>query len=309
MSKKADKPPTPTESATPSSAPSKVATGKFLWLDPEQIKIVGLDCPVTPELAHLHDPDRTNLERVTEERIANYRALGVRTPVQLELIDGVYYAVDGRGRIMGARAVKAAQLKDGETDTIKVPGIVARGTAEDLFGLSRALNLHDVDSTLTNAKNAQRYLDMGATVGKVANRFGVTEQTIRNWQSMLAVAPEVIAHVKDGDLTPTAAMALATLPREEQKEVAAELVQEQRDTGKKATVSKAKEKAAERKGTPAPASTNTPKAKLDKLETLLTKLSGADKKELTKDRLAAEIDRICRIVTGHTLEKLGDIGD
>lgn len=309
MSKKTDKTEDTESTVTKKATIGDSPRGTFYWLEPDdpRLKIVGVDTKHGPE-HRLYD--KRGFREIPAERIANYRFFGIRKPIMLEMADdspGDFYVNDGRGRLLGARAVKAQQKLEGETETIRIPCIMVKGDSATLGDLQHALNVHDEDDTLTLAEKAQRRLDSGRTLEEVARAFGVSQQTIRNWTMMLSVAPDVKAAVEAGELTPTAATALASLPQSEQSEALKELQTEQKETGAKPTVERARAKANEKAGK-AP-STNTPKAKIEKLAAQMMKLSGASKGELTKERLLQEIDKVCRVVTGHTLEKLGDLGD
>lgn len=290
-------------------APRGPSTFKF---DPDQLVIIGVDTEDGPEHP-LYDPRA--FRELKPEKKAMYRRLGVRVPVKFkhmkvklrgakEFTDADV-VIDGKGRTLYARAIKRDMEAAGAdpADFIKVPGLSERGSDEDLFGISRALNQHEADGPLENAKSVQRMISYGKSEEECAETMGVSGQTIRNWLSLLELDPAVQQEM-GAALTPTAALALAQLPRAEQKEVLAEVKQEAAE-GTKATVESVRRKVAEKSGKEH--NPNTPKAKLERLEKILFKLSGQASPK--KEDLEKAIDQMCRVVTGHTLEKLGDIGD
>lgn len=280
--------------------------GTFFWLDPHdpRLKLVGVDVrtgQTKPDGPEHYLYDTRAFRTILPERVSNYRHYGVKTAIHI-VIDGDDYLVeDGRGRLIGARLVADIQRAAGE-EIIRIPAVVAKGDEVHLFGLSRALNVHDADDTLTNAKNAQRMLDMGSALATVAVTFGVSDQTIRNWTAMLSLSPEVMAEVVNGELSGTAAIQLASLPKAEQSKV----LTEAKASGEKLTVEKMQRTVREKTGKPAG---NTPKDRLGKIAAILTKLADKAPGERTKDVMADTLDKISRIATGCTLDKLADIGD
>jgi hypothetical protein len=86
---------------------------------------------------------------------------------------------------------------------------------------------------------------MGKTAAEVCIVFGVTKQTLGNWQRLLEAAPAVRKAVDAGEVSASGAAALAKLPREEQMEALEKLKASAPTSGKKAgKVSARKAKAA-----------------------------------------------------------------
>lgn len=275
--------------------------GTHFFVEPEGLTIIGLDTKDGPE--HVLYDTRNTLP-LEEDRVANFAFYGVLKPVIVRKDGDRLLVVDGRQRVRYARAANKELAKRGE-ELIRVPVIVKKGDDAHMFGVSRAANLHTADDLITTARNAQRFIDMGRDIGEVATTFGVSASTVRNWIAMLDLAPEVQAKVTAGEIGTVAAVQLAALPAAEQVATVAEVQAEAKANGKRVTSDKLATAAREKAGK-AP-STNTPKARLDKIETILRKLA----KQWVTDKVLAEdleatLDKIAKVVTGGNMDKLCD---
>lgn len=273
--------------------------GTHFHLDPSELIIIGLDTKDGPEHPLY---DSRNALPLEEDRIANFAFYGVLKPVLVKKDGDRLLVIDGRQRVRYARAANKELKKRGE-ELLRVPVIVKKGDDAHLFGVSRAANLHAVDDLITTARNAQRFLDMGRDISEVATTFGVSASTVRNWIAMLDLAPAVQAQVVAGEIGTVAAVQLAQLPAAEQVATVEQVKAEAKANGKRVTSDKLATAAREKAGK-AP-STNTPKARLDKIETLLRKLAKQWVKEGSPD-LEDYLDKIARIVTGGNMDKLCD---
>jgi ParB-like chromosome segregation protein Spo0J len=273
--------------------------GTHFNFDPDELTIIGLD--TDDDKSHpLYDP---RIGRPLDpSRINNFRMYGVIKPIRVRKNGDKVEVVDGRGRVRYARAVKALQIAAGE-ETIRVPALMTKADDAHLYGISRAANIHDADGPMTMARNAQKMLDMGKSVAEAATTFAVTEQTIRNWTLMLDLDASVIDAMIADEISATAAGALAGLPKAQQREVLAEVKAEALE-GTKPTVERVKRKAAEKAGKAAP--TNTPKARIERATNLLLKFTGSGQ---TKEDYAQLVERLCKVVTGSSLEKLAKSED
>lgn len=273
---------------------NELPRGTYYMADPDELVIIGLDTADGPE----HPLYDVRIKKPLDEaKVRNFRTYGVIKPITAKR-DGVkLIVVDGRGRTRYARAVKALQAAAGE-ETIRVPVMIKKGDDAHLFGVSRAANLHDADGPITTAKNAQRLIDMGKSVDEVADTFGVTTQTIRNWQAMLDLAPEVIQATIDAEVSTTAAIQLAPLPHAQQVELLSE-IKEEAKAGVKPTVERTKRKVAEKAGKTA---SKTPKERIESARNLLVKYTGIASP--TKEDMAGTIERVCRVLLSHGLDKL-----
>lgn len=296
---------TTTETTTENNNRRKVAIdaprGTHFLVDPNELVIIGLDTKDGPNHP-LYDVRITR--PLAEDRIANFAFYGVLKPVLVRKDGDKLIVIDGRQRVRYARAANKELKKRGE-EMIRVPVIVKKGDDAHLFGVSRAANLHDGDDLLTNARNAQRFIDMGRDLAEVATTFGVSASTVRNWIAMLDLAPEVQAQVVAGEIGTVAAVQLASLPAAEQVATVNEVKAEAKASGKRVTSDALAGKAREKAGKVANAS--TPKAKLGKIETILRKLAKQWTTESVKSEdLEACLDKISRIAAGMSLDKLCD---
>lgn len=192
-----------------------------LSLSPWDLHVVGVDPEPDGTTAGPENPlydERIKLP-LDPFLVANIRQMGVLRPVLYRKDGERYLVIDGRRRVMHARAAWTQQRNAGET-LVKVPAMAKRGTNVELFGISRASNaMAVVDDPMQNARNAQRHLDMGATEATTAVVFGVSVQTIKDWQKLLDVAPEIQEQVTAKKVTATAAMELSKLSMADQVKV------------------------------------------------------------------------------------------
>lgn len=261
-------------------------------MDPDDIVIVGIDTGDTDKHP-LWDP-RIHLP-IDPLLVANIRHYGVLEPIDTTKDGERLLVVDGRRRVLHARAAKRIQLEAGE-EVVKVPVMIRKGDDAHLFGVSRAHNaMRTGDGPLTNARNAQRMIDMGSSEAQVALTFGVTPQAVKNWLALLGLHTDVLAAVKAEQLTPTAAIQLAVLPRAEQAEVVSELAV----ADEKPTVEAVKRRVGARTGK---GPGNAPKDKIERAVAILTKYVKAG--DATKDVMAGTLERVCKILTGAGMDKL-----
>lgn len=265
----------------------------YFMFDPDELIVVGLDTNDGPE--HPLWDERIKLP-LDEGLVRNIQTYGVIEPILFVRDGDKTYVVDGRRRVLHAREAAKRQAQAGE-ELVKVPGIPKRGEDTYLFGISRSANACRVnDGPLTNARNAQRMLDMGSSEKEIAVAFGVKEQTVKDWLSLLGLAPKVKTAVAKGVLSPSAAATLAKLSKEEQEGHLEELLA----TGAKPTVDNVINKVRTSKGK---APTNTPKVRIEKAEALLAK-AAADWGSYTKDELIDLVDKLSKALLSKGIAKL-----
>lgn len=225
--------------------------------------------------------DERALLKVPKERIALTMAWGVQVPVQYIVFDGVVYIVDGRQRIMAARAVwdEQKRLQVEPEHMITVPGIKFEGDIDQLFAASRAMNVHTDEPPMMKARSMTRLLmedvkddepdakPRKRSVQEVAAIYGCSDQHVRDMTKLFESSDTVKKALEDLK-QPTIGLLLTGLPEDKQIEVLAELKAEQRG-GAKVTVDRARKKVAEAKGK----QTNSPKDKVDTIQRLLQKLA------------------------------------
>lgn len=211
-------------------------------MDPDKLTIVGID---TDDGADHPLWDERNQLPIREEMVLNIMALGVKQSVTVRKDGERALVVDGRQRVRHAREANKRLAAQGEP-TVLVPARVERGSDDLMDQVAVSLNeQRQQDPLMAKARRAKRMLDRnGEDVAAVAVAFGVSQQTIRNWQRLLDTSPKVQKAVEAGQLSPTAATKLSGLSREAQE---AELDALTEGGQKRATTTKAARAASTRK--------------------------------------------------------------
>lgn len=190
---------------------------KIEMLDPGDVTIIGLDTEDREEHP-LFDP--RVFEPVNPNLVKNIMVYGVLQPVLVRQEAGVYYVVDGRQRVRAAREVAKTQGEAGE-HKVMVPARILRGQDDTrVSGVMVSVNENRLDdNVLMKAKKASRLLSTVGDINAVAIAFGRSTNTIRNWLSLAEADPYVHAAVLEGKISAAAAIELADLPRDQQKEM------------------------------------------------------------------------------------------
>lgn len=278
------------------SAPAQQAKQQIINRRPYDLMIVGLDTKDGPE--HMLY-DRRNDIPLDGDRIPGYVKYGVQKPIHTrEMV-----VIDGRQRVRYARAVWDMQAKQGvpEDKRIMVPTIALSPKVDDAtaWELSRQLNIHDKSGPVMTAWDMTRSLKInGGDYKKVAATYGVSEQTVRNFERMIVkLSPDVLKKVEDDELTATAAFELTAFTPDEQAAILDEIKQE----GGSPDVANVKKKAAAKKGKQG----QSPKDKLDRLDIHCHKWAKAVASgSATKEDLLKFADYVFGQVTGKTAAKL-----
>ena len=158
----------------------------------------------------------------------NIRECGIIVPVVCQKVgkgdDETIVVVDGRQRVKAALAINEERRKQGLDVIIEVPCIIKTDTEENLFQASISCNeARRNDEVLEKAEKAQRMLNLGFNIQKVAISFLTTPQTIKSWIDLLSLAKEVRDEIKAGTITATAAREFVNLNREGQLELLAKV--------------------------------------------------------------------------------------
>lgn len=220
---------------------------------------------------------------------SSIEAHGVQQPIKYIMFEGTPYAINGRQRIKAARWVYDRQVKLAlEPDQmISVPGDEYKGDIDQLFALSRILNINVAEPTMMKARSMMRLLmedivdhdDPDAkprkrTVQEVASIYGCSDQHVRDMERLFKSSDTVKQALNDLK-QPTIGLLMAGLVKEDgspdeekQLKVLEELKTEQKG-GAKVTVERARRKVAEAKGK----TTNSPKDKVDTIQRQLQKLA------------------------------------
>lgn len=194
--------------------------------DPWEVAIIGLD--TSPDvLIELCDTDR-NVQPLPEEFVASIMAYGVQKPVKVRKIvrketgESWIAVVDGRQRARGLREANRRLKADGQPP-MQLPIVPEKGkslTAADLALRMVTCNVTVPESTLSKAKKADMLLSRGVSKAQVALAMGVSEKTIDNWMALLSTGEDVQEAVAKGEMTATAAIAVAKATPDEQSSAA-----------------------------------------------------------------------------------------
>lgn len=201
-----------------------------LWrFEPHELTIVGHD---TDEQEHElcdHESNAFDAENYTE--YINYMRLnGIDKPIIFRRDGDRVLVVEGRTTTRVARIVaplweqdRRAEGLKGEECKLMVPGVVRRGTADEMFCVSRATNRRRPGSVtdMTDAKSLARLVNNGAPIEQAAVRLGIAPDRAKKLIAVLDLHPKLQRRV-GVDVSLDAATKLAKLPQAEQiKQVAA----------------------------------------------------------------------------------------
>lgn len=290
-----------TESKKPTHSQAGLHRTSMIWLDPDDIVIIGLDTEHKSRAEH-YLWDKRIFIPLKEEDIENIATFGIKQPAMVEKDGDRYLDVDGRGRVRRARVVKQRQLAAGKElkECIKVPCIPQKGDEVKMALLSRVANSgRTTDSAIDNAEFAQSLIEMGAPEKEVAVAFGVKVNTLHEWISLLSLSAKVKTAVTKGLLSTSAAAPLAKLSREDQEAHLAELVA----SGAKPSAEKVNNHV---RNTQGKAPVNTPKVRVDKATDLIAKFAVdyPDPDKATKADLVELLEKVTKAITGKTVAKL-----
>lgn len=143
---------------------------------------------------------------------------GVINPIKVKLEGENYIVVDGRQRVKAARVANARRKERGEVP-VRVPCHPMRADDKTQTRMMVKLNEHrQEDDPITRAKKMTRLLNHGYSVDDVADHFAKTVSFVEQHLALLDCAADVQRAVIAGNMSVTAAVQFATLPREQQSE-------------------------------------------------------------------------------------------
>lgn len=208
------------------SLPVEHGRSDLYWISPTDLVVVGFDTEDGPE----HDlcDEESNNTPEDPATIESIVAVGVQQAVQARLAKLAsgprLEVIDGRGRTRCAR--KAAERYQKRTgDDLVIPVIIKRGPDDELFDIRVILNsMRREESALSKGRAAVRMLNRGRSPADAAVRFGVDEQTVKNWILLTESDDSVKKAIEKGKITSSAAMRLAKLPTDTQKAALEELL-------------------------------------------------------------------------------------
>ena len=245
-----------TEAATGRNKPEFMeATGAIfakqrttVALYPEDIKIVGIDCPDSraPGLAdpRINDPIR-------EDMVRSIEADGVKVNVEIVADGEDTFCADGRQRLRHARIANERRVAAGlprmrvTAEVVRVKDFNSPTTQAALWKRARSANAHRLDdSPIRKAANALVGMEKWKyTLEECAEMEGCKPETLRTWLTLLRLAEPLQDAVERKVLSPTAAAGLVGLPASAQCEYLARV-----EAGEaKGTVAEVHQERAERK--------------------------------------------------------------
>ncbi len=190
---------------------------------PTEYTIVGFDTDeLEHELCH-HESNAFDAEHY-DAYIQYMRLNGIDKPVIFRRDGDRKLIIEGRTTIRVARVVaplwradrKAEGLK-GEDCELRVPGVLKRGTADELFCTSRAANRRrpGSDDVMDDARAVARLVNNGVTESQAAARLGMPKDRGKKLIALLQLDPKLQRKVGAG-VSLEAAAQLAKLPAEQQ---------------------------------------------------------------------------------------------
>ncbi len=183
-------------------------------VDPDTVVIVGLDTDDGPEHPlwdkRIHLPLDPAMQASIDDK-------GVIQAVRGAVEAGVTYITAGRQRIRNAREVNKRRRALG-LDIVLVDIIAERmGDVERQAEISAIENeIRRDTSALEKAEEAQRRIDRGQPVARIALAFGVSVPTVQAWLKTNGLALTVKKAIEAGAVTVTAASKWADLARADQ---------------------------------------------------------------------------------------------
>lgn len=241
--------------------------GSLWYFLPEELTVVGHD---TNETEHeLCDAQSNAFSAETYTEYINYMRLnGIDKPILFRREAGTdrKLVIEGRTTVRVARVVAALWEQDrkaeglkGDDAKLRIPAVVRRGTADELFCTMHATNRRrpGSDDAMHDAKAMARLVNGGATEEQAATRLGIPVERGKKLLAVLKLHPKAQRQVGAG-LSLDAAAKLAKLPELEQVKRLAEI----QATGEKPTARAVTNKLREGSGK---APVETPAQKLKKI--------------------------------------------
>jgi ParB/RepB/Spo0J family partition protein len=220
----------------PSAATAQSVTR--LRVPPSAVLVAGADY-ASDESDPYYDGARTSAP-LDGALTADIAARGVQSPVVARLDNGRLVCVDGRRRVLHARAAGVTDIP------VEVMEPDPSASGRDLYLFARRANAFRVDeSPLEQAENCERAKRLwNVKVKDFAAYCGLSAHDMSQRLSLLKLTPELRAALAKGELAYSHAWQLSKLPAEKQTEVYARLS----DAGALTTQAIRREKSAEGEG-------------------------------------------------------------
>lgn len=174
-------------------------TGGFK--DPNEILIVGVDIPEEDQFKGIFDTDRLPLSMANpidpESMYATIEGGGSVPAVEVTKINGKVYVVEGRRRIIAARAVRKLQAQRGKQADEFFQIAFVPSKAIDLQMAVRAGNLGRFeDPPWVKARQAAKLKASGKPDKTIAALYGVEIHTLGSWSAYMNLDPEIQKRVE-----------------------------------------------------------------------------------------------------------------
>lgn len=162
--------------------------------------------------------DRVLIPR-DDRKVATTMKHGITIPIVVRKNGDLVEAVDGRQRVLDARAANLALKKQKEPE-LRVPCVLKRGDDKSVMAtMVMANELRTPDEVFNKAKKANRLIDRGMDLDEVAAVFQVTTTAVRTWLKLLEMDDAVQKACRNGQVTITEAVKWSKEERPKQKEL------------------------------------------------------------------------------------------
>ena len=190
--------------------------GKSLLFEEKDEKQSVTEIGINDIFANPDQPRKVFDEDALNELAASIKKHGVIMPIIVNKSGNRYMIIAGERRF---RAAKIAGL-----DT--VPVIVKKYDERQIKEIALIENLQREDLNPIEAANAMRSLmeDYSLSQEELADRIGKSRPAIANTLRLLNLQPDVLEMVKSGELSAGHARAIVTVPAEDQKKIALNVV-------------------------------------------------------------------------------------
>jgi ParB-like chromosome segregation protein Spo0J len=175
-------------------------------IDPEKILIAGYDYTPPNDDSNLVEIDKARLG-IDKSMVKSIAAVGVVQPVQCRIVDGYIVVINGRRRVLHARAANEIRAEKGE-EPFEVTFTLERGSdsPDALVTMVTANTFAESYNPMVQAQHAQQMLDRGLSRDDVAAAFGFSNASLINRLKLLDLPSKIQKHVAAGQLSLMAAL-------------------------------------------------------------------------------------------------------
>jgi ParB family chromosome partitioning protein len=191
-------------------------------IEPEKLIVPGIDRPFRNAEEERLESERVNAP-LNEATVISMMLYGVQKTVFVRRDGDKLEVWDGKRRVLHAREANK-RLKKAGAEGILVKIEVKAATDEQIFALQRLNNRHHVDeSPLQTAEAAALMLSKGRGKDEVAAVLNIGVPMLDIYLKLNDLHQDVRESVATGEVSPTAAAKLASLPRDQQVTALAEM--------------------------------------------------------------------------------------